>query len=138
MGITESRFSLWLRTTRPFSFTASITPVIIGASLAHQSNMPVQWHLLPLFLICALLLHAATNLISDYSDYKKGVDREYTLGSSGVLAHGLLTAQAVKVGANVLYAVAFILGLSIVVRYLGAGIGRYGGWLLLYRDARRI
>jgi 1,4-dihydroxy-2-naphthoate octaprenyltransferase len=103
------RLGVWFQATRPFSFTASITPVLIGAALAMRSPLPVTWILFPVFLICALLIHAATNLISDYEDFRKGVDRAYTYGSSGVLVGGLLEPKQVKNAAYALFAAAFAL-----------------------------
>jgi len=110
----RNNIKIWLQATRPFSFTASITPVLIGAAWASLYSGEVAWVLLPVFLLCSLLIHAATNLISDYEDFKRGVDQNYTYGSSGVLVADLMTPEKVKKGAYVLFAVAFLLGLLIV------------------------
>lgn len=116
MKKTSGRLTVWFQASRPFSFTASITPVFIGAAWAAKSSWPVSWFLLPVFLVCVVLIHAATNLISDYVDFKKGVDREYTFGSSGVLVQGLLMPGQVRKAAYVLFAVALALGLCIVAQ----------------------
>ena len=112
---------LWFQASRPFSFTASITPVLIAAAWAWRSEFPVRWILFPLFLLCALLLHAATNLISDYVDYTKGVDREDTFGSSGVLVRNQLKPEAVRAGAYGVYGAALVIGL-VIVSYRGWGL----------------
>lgn len=127
MGKERNRKNLlriWLQATRPFSFTASITPVVIGAAWAiHASS--VNWLLFPLFLVCAVLIHAATNLISDYEDFRKGVDHAYTYGSSGVLVQGLLRPAQVKKAAYVLFAAASIL-MFIIVAHRGVAILLFG------------
>jgi len=105
---------VWFQAARPFSFTASVTPVLLGGVLALGRGETVAWFALPLFLICAVIFHAATNLISDYTDFKKGVDKDYTFGSSGVLVAGLLSPEQVKKGAHVLFGVGFLLGLVLV------------------------
>lgn len=114
MANAKKFLAVWIRAVRPFSFTASVTPVLIGAAWASRSGYPVVWFLFPVFLFCALLLHAATNLTSDYSDFKKGVDRADTFGSVRVLVRGELKAEEIRKGALFLFAVAFILGLVIV------------------------
>jgi len=107
-------FKVWLQATRPFSFTASVTPVLLGGVLALERGDMVQWVALPLFLICAVIFHAATNLISDYTDFIKGVDKDYTFGSSGVLVAGLLSPEQVKNGAYILFGSGFLLGVVLV------------------------
>ena len=67
---------VWLQATRPFSLTASVLPVVIGAVLAATADGPVDWPLFPLIVACSLLFHIGTNMVSDYFDYVKGVDRD--------------------------------------------------------------
>lgn len=110
----ENRLAVWFEAIRPFSLTASVTPVLIGAAQASRSGQVVAWGLFPVFLLCAFLFHAATNLISDHVDYKKSVDRIYTYGSSGVLVQRKLRPEEVKTAAYALYAIGFLLGLFIV------------------------
>ncbi len=105
---------IWFQAARPFTFTASVTPVLLGGVLALGRGHTADWFALPLFLICAVLFHAATNLISDYTDFLKGVDKDYTFGSSGVLVAGLLSPRQVKAGAHVLFGIGFVLGLTLV------------------------
>jgi len=64
----RSRLSIWVQAVRAFSFTASMVPVIVGAVLALYYERTVKWELLPVILVCSILYHAATNLMSDYFD----------------------------------------------------------------------
>lgn len=131
ISITGNKAKIWMQATRPFSFTASITPVLIGAAWAHYSAGEIRWFLFPFFLLSSLLIHAATNLISDYEDYKRGVDKDYTYGSSGVLTAKLLPPEEVRKGAYVLFGFALLLGLIIIafrgVPILILGIGGIAG-----------
>jgi len=99
---------------RAFSFTASITPVLVGAALAVGHDGPVAWSLLPLVVLCSLLFHAGTNVVSDYYDFRKGVDRPGTLGSSGVLVEGLMEPAALLAGGLGLFLAGCVLGLVFV------------------------
>ncbi len=85
----------WVQVFRPFSYTASIIPVLLGAALTVYFQQSAQWMLLPLIIIASILLQAGTNLVSEYFDYKKGVDRPETYGSSRVLVEQLLDPKTV-------------------------------------------
>ncbi len=110
----RSPVAVWMQAVRAFSFTASVVPVLVGAALALRIPVDHPWSLMPLIIICALLMHAATNLISDYYDFKKGVDKKETYGSSRVLVDELLSPQQVLRAGLLLFTAAFILGLSLV------------------------
>ncbi|UCF31930.1 MAG: 1,4-dihydroxy-2-naphthoate octaprenyltransferase [bacterium] len=117
----RTKLSIWLQTVRPFSFTASVTPVVVGAVLSLSFPGQVHWFLFPLIVVCSLLFHAGTNVVSEYYDFKHGVDRPHTYGSSKVLVEGLLTPREVLYGGIALFAAGFTLGL-ILVMYRGAPI----------------
>lgn len=77
----RSRLKTFLKATRPFSFTATLFPVLLGTLLAPSPSLG----LFLLTLLSALLLHAGVNVLSDSFDYKKGADTWKVLGSSRVL-----------------------------------------------------
>ncbi len=112
----RSRVSLWVQAVRAFSFTASVIPVLLGGlfALALPGQGANAWYLLPLAALGGLLLHAGTNLINDYYDYKNGVDRECSYGSSGVLVGGLLPTASVFRGALVAFGLAAALGVILI------------------------
>ncbi len=124
---------VWFQAARPFSLTASVLPVVVGAMLAATVDGPVDWPLFPLIVACSLLFHIATNMVSDYFDYKRGVDRDETLGGSRVLFEGLITPKQLLAAGVLLFAVGFSLGLLLVavrgwpIFILGV-IGLLGGW----------
>lgn len=80
----NKNISFWFKAVRPFSWPASLMPVILcSAYLIYKNNfvqLDVQWHLLPFVLLAGLLYHSAGNLISDLRDYQSGVDTENSLG----------------------------------------------------------
>ncbi len=129
----RSMISVWLQAIRAFSFTASMVPVVVGAMLALSFDGAKRWELFPLVILCSLLMHAGTNLVSDYYDFKKGVDSEDALGGSGVLVGKLLEPNKVLIGGILCFALCFILGLlfvqirGITMLYLGL-IGILGGY----------
>lgn len=131
----RSQFSLWVQATRPFAFPASVVPVLVGTMLAlylHEGNL--NWFLLPLALIAGMLFQAGTNLVSEYNDYKKGVDREESFGSSRILVDKLMNPKTVLMGGYITFGIGFVLGLVMVyfvglpLLYLGL-IGLVGGLL---------
>jgi 1,4-dihydroxy-2-naphthoate octaprenyltransferase len=129
----RSSFSIWLQAIRAFSFTASMVPIFVGAMLALSYEGAKRWELFPLVILCSLLMHAGTNLVSDYYDYKKGVDSPDALGGSGVLVGKLIEPKKILFSGITCFAVCFLLGLVFVqirgvnMLYLGV-IGILGGY----------
>ncbi len=111
----RSKTSLWIQAIRPFAFSASVIPVLVGltsALLFFPGN--INWLLLPVVLIAAVLFHTGGNLISEYFDYYYAVDREETLGGSRILVDGLLTPKQILNAGILTFAVGFLLGLILV------------------------
>jgi 1,4-dihydroxy-2-naphthoate polyprenyltransferase len=109
-----SKLKAWLQAVRVFSFPATLIPLFVGAAMSAEQPGPVAWRLFPAALLSALLLHAATNVIGEYFDFKKGVDRSDTLGSSRVLVDRLLTPKEALHEGYLLFAAAFLTGLVLV------------------------
>jgi 1,4-dihydroxy-2-naphthoate octaprenyltransferase len=126
----ERNFSLkiWLTELRIPFFTASLVPVILGGVMAWHETRSFDLFYLMLTLIGVLALHAATNTLNDYFDYRSGNDllnREANRpfdGGSPFLVDGRLDAEAV-----------YRFGYSALL--VGIGIGlflayRKGWWIL--------
>ncbi|HYM91073.1 MAG TPA: UbiA family prenyltransferase, partial [bacterium] len=62
---------MWVQAVRPFSFTASLVPVLLGSAVAATQGM---FHpgLFLLTLLGAVAIQGAANLFSDYFDYRSG------------------------------------------------------------------
>jgi len=98
---------------RPYSFTASATPVLVGSAAALRAGRfsPL---LFLVTLVASVTIHAGTNLINDYYDHVRGVDTPESVGPSGVIQRGLLSPAAVRTGGLALLGVGSILGLWLV------------------------
>jgi 1,4-dihydroxy-2-naphthoate octaprenyltransferase len=106
-----AQLRIWLAALRPVSFTASIIPVLVGTAVAADREFHAG--LFVLALIGSVAIHAGTNLVNDYFDHVKGTDNEESLGQSGVIQRGLLSARAVLIGGIVAFAVGAGVGLVI-------------------------
>jgi len=104
---------VWWRAVRPFSFTASVTPVLVGSAVAYHDGL-FDLVRFGVTLVASVAIHAATNLINDYYDHLRGVDTAESIGPSGVIQQGLLAPRAVLLGGLVLFALGGLLGLWLV------------------------
>lgn len=89
-----STFSTYVHALRPWSFSASLTPVAIGAALAYKSTEQFD---IPLFLITCLTavsVHAAGNVVNTYYDYMKGIDSRRS-GDDRTLVDKILTPDEI-------------------------------------------
>ena len=61
---------------RPWSFSASLTPVALGSALAYRSQGVLDPRLLVGCAIAVLAVHGAGNLVNTYYDFSKGIDHK--------------------------------------------------------------
>jgi 1,4-dihydroxy-2-naphthoate octaprenyltransferase len=130
------RAKLWGVAVRAYSFPASIVPIVLGSAYAWYKNDDPSWRfnwvLLLLTLVAGVLYHVAVNLINDYYDFQKGVDRPGTFGGSGVLVAGTMTPRQVANGAYLCIVIGTLIGLFFVWRLSTLGGGPYQvGWPIL-------
>jgi len=104
---------VWLRAVRPFSFTASATPVIVGSAAAYAAGQ-FDAGLFLAALIASVAIHAGANLANDYYDHARGVDTAESVGPSGMIQQGILSPRTVLAGALVAFAVGGALGLWLI------------------------
>ncbi|MBI1800742.1 MAG: 1,4-dihydroxy-2-naphthoate octaprenyltransferase [Chloroflexi bacterium] len=110
----QRRLRVGWRATRPFSFTASVTPVLLGTTIAAYDGR-FDAVLAALVVIGSVAIHAGTNMVNDYFDDRKGVDQPSALGPSGVIQQGLMTRQQVLMGGLTLFALGSLIGLYLTV-----------------------
>ncbi len=105
-----------IKSARPFSFTVSFVPPALALVLASSQieNFKPDWFLFVLTFLGGFLAHAGANILSDYFDYKKGIDRPGTYGSSGVLINDEMTPKEVLNLAVFCFAMAALFGLYIM------------------------
>ncbi len=119
MAPERTQVSLWVQAIRPFAFPATIVPIIVAIAWSLFNNVGViYWELIPVILLAGILFHTGTNLVGEYFDYKKGVDRPETFGSSRILVDSLMKPKTVLYGGYASFALGFALGL-ILVAYHG-------------------
>ncbi|XP_022096912.1 ubiA prenyltransferase domain-containing protein 1-like [Acanthaster planci] len=107
----------YLIALRPWSFSASINPVILGTALALKSSTesglsPSNLVVFLAALVAALSVHGAGNLVNTYYDYLKGIDSKKS--DDRTLVDGILTPDNVATFGQALYIVGC---LAIVVLY---------------------
>ena len=123
---------IWFVALRPWSFTASAIPVVLGTALAWVEGMfdPV---LFLLALIGGIAMQGATNLINTYGDYKSGVDTVESAVTCPQLVTGALQPESMKRAGILVFGLAAAIGLFLAYRcgweVLAVGmVGLAGGY----------
>lgn len=106
---------IWWRAIRPFAYPASAVPALLGVALSWSAGYPVKYGLALLTLLGVIAAHTGANLMSDYFDFKRGIDREGTLGGSGVMVEGLLSPKSIMVASLISFCIAGTAGLIIMM-----------------------
>lgn len=89
-----STFSTYVHALRPWSFSASLTPVAIGAALAYKSTEQFDITLFLITCLTAVSVHAAGNVVNTYYDYMKGIDSRRS-GDDRTLVDKILTPDEI-------------------------------------------
>jgi 1,4-dihydroxy-2-naphthoate octaprenyltransferase len=108
--------AIWWQAVRPFAFTVSLIPPILGGITALIDNPGLDLNLFRLVLtgLGCMTAHAGANLLSDYYDYLARVDREGTLGSSGLLVAKVMKPSQVLAGGCIAMVIAGLIGAYLV------------------------
>ena len=104
---------LWWRASRPFSFTASVVPVLVGTLLAAYHDA-FTWWLALLALVGSVFIHAGTNFVNDYFDDRKGADNVESLGPAGLIQRRVVKARSVLIAGIFCFAAGSAIGLVLV------------------------
>ncbi|NVO18576.1 MAG: prenyltransferase [Bacteroidetes bacterium] len=117
--------SRWLIASRAAVFIMTALAGAIGGLLAYR-NGSFSWHLFALSVLGIVLAHATNNMLNDYVDHTKGVDKDnYFRSQYGpqALEHGLLTKSG-------------LMGYIVVTGLIASLIGSYlilvTGWSALW------
>jgi 1,4-dihydroxy-2-naphthoate octaprenyltransferase len=87
-------WKIWVKTSRPFSLTAAVSPILVGTAIAaYEGTFHVGTFLLT--LLASLLLQIGANFFNEYYDHKYGLDSLESLGSSTVIFRNEMTAGQV-------------------------------------------
>lgn len=111
----------WVLATRPWSFPASLVPVVVIASWLYwqsiaQGGMSLDWWCAPLALVMLMLMQAAGNLIGDYYDHIRGIDLPGSLNGVRHIQSGKFQPREILRFGYACLAVSILLGLLILSR----------------------
>lgn len=109
-----TKFGQWFLAIRPKTLGISVSPVLVGSSLARAELDSFQWLPAVTALIAAMLIQIGTNLHNDASDYERGADTRDRLGPARATAQGWFTAAEVKRAAYICFGLAFLIGIYLV------------------------
>ena len=107
------KLNVWYRALRPFSYPASVVPVLVGSVAAWKGGY-MDWTLFLCALFGSVAIHAGTNLANEYFDYTQGVDKADSLGPAGVILQGKLRPKHVLEAATLAFVLGAIFGTYIV------------------------
>jgi 1,4-dihydroxy-2-naphthoate octaprenyltransferase len=111
---------VWFLEMRAPFFTATIIPTVFGATFAWHESSLFDMPLFLLTLLGVLCLHAGTNIVNDYFDYKSGTDRinknrSPFNGGSPFVVEGILTTQQIYRAAMAFFAAGAIIGMILAL-----------------------
>jgi 1,4-dihydroxy-2-naphthoate polyprenyltransferase len=106
-------WKVWVKTARPFSLTAAVSPVLVGtAAAAYEGAFHLAAFLVT--LLSCLFLQIAANYFNEYFDYRYGLDHSESLGASTVIFRHEMTAAQVLAGGIGCFVIAAIFGLVLI------------------------
>jgi 1,4-dihydroxy-2-naphthoate octaprenyltransferase len=92
-----------------------VVPVTVGAACAATLG-PVSINRFLLTLLGAVALHAGTNLVNDFYDWRQGADHAGSLGPSRVIQNGWISPQTVLQAGLLCFAVGSVAGLILAAQ----------------------
>src|ERR1700681_235765 len=104
---------IWLKTSRPMTLTAAVSPVLVGTAIAgYEGTFHIVTFLVTLF--SCLFLQIGTNYFNEYFDYRYGLDHAGSLGAMTVIFRKEMTANQVLGGGILCFVFAAIAGLYLI------------------------
>ncbi len=102
----------WLLAMRPWSFTASVIPLTLGAALAWTPDA-VHAGLFLLTLLGGVAIQTGTNMLNLYGDYRSGVDTEASVYGESPILLGLISPETMRRGGLIALCAAFGVGIAL-------------------------
>lgn len=112
--VKTNSFRAWWLASRPRTLSGAVVPVIVPLSLAAVHKGGLLWIPALLCLLFALIMQIDANLVNDYFDCVKGVDREDRLGPERACAQGWVTLPAMRRAIGFTTLLASLVGLPLV------------------------
>ena len=113
-------FKYWIKAARPKTLPVSMAPVVMSVAMAglYQS---VNWPAAAICLAFAIMAQILSNLVNDYADGVKGIDRN-RIGPQRMVASGLIPPKVMRFGMIMFGILTFMVGFALIY---------WGGWVLL-------
>jgi 1,4-dihydroxy-2-naphthoate polyprenyltransferase len=125
-------WKVWLKTARPMTLTATVSPVLVGTAVAAYEG---SFHLVTFLatLFSCLFLQIGTNYFNEYFDYRYGLDHAGSLGAMTVIFRNEMTAGQVLGGGIISFVIAALFGV-VLIFLVGPQILLFGlaGMLIAY------
>lgn len=96
--IQPKKWSSYIIALRPWSFSASMTPVALGCALCYKMTNHFDLVVYVLTCITVVAVHAAGNLVNTYFDYVRGIDSKVS-DDRTLVDHLLMPEDVVRLGA---------------------------------------
>jgi len=105
----------WIGAARLRTLPLAVAPVVLGTGAAQTVDHLFHWVIALACLAVAVLLQIGVNFANDYSDGIRGTDAD-RVGPARLTASGRVPARRVLTVALVFFALAALVGLTIVIR----------------------
>jgi 1,4-dihydroxy-2-naphthoate octaprenyltransferase len=112
--MTKSSIVKWIHIVRPGTLAAGASPVFIGLMVAAE-NGSFDWLIALITFVAAIAIQIASNLINDYYDFKKGLDKAGRLGPSRAIAEGEVSAKTMKIAIFIDISIAVLCGIYLTL-----------------------
>lgn len=109
----KSRFGAYWLATRPYSFTATLVPILIGTAVAKVlfPDLTIHWGAFLLVLLGALSIHIVSNVLNDVFDARSGLDNKDNFGRFNAIVAGSVTPKEMFGIATVFSVVSLLIGI---------------------------
>lgn len=104
----------WFVATRFWSFPVSALPVVTSTAFLAWKGYHINWICAVLALLGMVVFHAAGNVLSDWWDYRKGVDNERAYAVPNLVFHHFEPQEYMRFSI-LLFALGIIIGLVITL-----------------------
>lgn len=112
-------YSVWLSAARPRTLPLAVASIGMGAFLA-ASHQLLNWPVVILTLITALLLQILSNLANDYGDARHGADHAGRTGPKRAVQSGQISPRTMRVAIGLTALLCGISGLALLWVAFGA------------------
>lgn len=115
--LTVSWWRAWLVALRPWTLLFALAPILLTANLLTEHGL---WRNFRQYFLCSLSvlwLLIAANLLNDYLDHIKGVDRVESSGGSRVIQRGWIAAHQMQKAAFCFFALSVLSALPTLLEF---------------------